>query len=213
MKFILIIVNLLSILSNPCYLSTKTREQPIEQTLLMSTTQPIEQTLLMSATQPLILKPSTTQPIEQTLILKPSGIPITNGNSATLTEFNDITTQCYGTQIPDGNGMAINPLLLGYTVKEWIDIYMNANPMDIPWCGKHMNISVNGKIFKGLIIDTCSPTDTSFIGPDGVKIGGMCGYKNDIDLYSGGTSDGINYLSSISDGDDFFQGQVDWIIY
>ena len=133
-----------------------------------------------------------------------SGIPITFGNSATLTNFNDISTQCYGTNIPSGNGIAVNPLLLGFTKLQWDTIYVNASPSDIPWCGKKMTITVNSKVFVGTVIDTCQPT----------SLGGapICDYENTIDLYTGGTSQGAQFIKSVN-GDNFYQGALTWSIY
>jgi hypothetical protein len=81
-------------------------------------------------------------------------IPITSGTSAVLTYFTDTVFQCITGQ-PTGNAMAVNPLLLGFTASEWTNLYANADPSVIPWCGKTMTITVNGKSFTGTIIDTC----------------------------------------------------------
>ena len=132
-----------------------------------------------------------------------TAIPIISGNSATLTIFNDISTQCYNTNIPSGNGVAVNPLLLGFTTLQWDTIYANADPSVIPWCGKTMTITVNSKTFVGTIIDTCDI--------DGAGGGAPCDYNNVIDLYTGGTSQGAQFINSIN-GDDFYQGPLTWTI-
>jgi len=148
---------------------------------------------------------STTSPTAS-----PKTIPITSGKTATLTYFTDTTTQCYGENIPPGNGLAVNPLLLGFTLNDWNTKYANANPNVIPWCGKKMNVTVNGKSFIGTIIDTCNPGDDgAFADPNtGLIIGGKCDYTNVIDLYS---TNGLQFLQSTV-GDDFYQGNVDWVI-
>ena len=139
-----------------------------------------------------------------------SDIPITSGRNATLTYFTDTVTQCYGGDIPPGNGLAVNPLLLGFTLSDWNDKYSNADPNNIPWCGKMMNVTVNGKTYIGRIIDTCSITDTSFIDPNtGQVIGGLCDYTNVIDLYG---QAGLSFLQNTV-GDDFYQGDLEWVIY
>lgn len=138
--------------------------------------------------------------------------PFTTGKTATLTYFTDTVTQCYGGDIPSGNGLAINPLLLGFTLNDWNTKYANTNPDNIPWCGKMMNVTVNGSTFVGRIIDTCNPSDDSgaFIDPNtGEIIGGKCDYDNVIDLYG---EAGLSFLRGTV-GDDFYRGNVDWVIY
>lgn len=142
----------------------------------------------------------------------PTDIPFTTGKTATLTYFTDTVTQCYGGDIPSGNGLAINPLLLGFTLNDWNTKYANTNPDNIPWCGKMMNVTVNGSTFVGRIIDTCNPSDDSgaFIDPKtGEIIGGKCDYDNVIDLYG---EAGLSFLRGTV-GDDFYRGNVDWVIY
>jgi hypothetical protein len=139
----------------------------------------------------------------------PSGsIKITSGNSATLTVFDDNTTQCYGQNIPSGNGCAVNPKLLGFTEFDWSSMYSNASPGDIPWCGKKMTVTVNNKSFTCTIIDTCDPVGNPF-NSNGQIVGGKCDYSNVIDLYTGGNSKGLEYIQGIN-GDDFYQGPVKW---
>jgi hypothetical protein len=138
-------------------------------------------------------------------------IPITSGKTATLTYFTDTVTQCYGGDIPPGNGLAINPLLLGFTLNDWTSKYSGADPNSIPWCGKMMNVTVNGKTYMGRIIDTCNPGDDgAFVDPNtGQIIGGKCDYANVIDLYG---NPGLNFLQNTV-GDDFYQGSVDWVLF
>jgi hypothetical protein len=95
--------------------------------------------------------PTSTQTSSPTNV---PGIPIVSGTSAVLTYFTDTVFQCITGQ-PSGNAMAINPLLLGFTAADWTNLYVNADPSAIPWCGKTMTIIVNGKSFTGKIIDTC----------------------------------------------------------
>jgi hypothetical protein len=159
-----------------------------------------------STTNPTTTSTSTTNP---TSII--DNIPITSGKNATLTYFTDTVTQCYGGDIPTGNGLAINPLLLGFTLSDWNEKYANADSNSIPWCGKMMNITVNGKTYIGRIIDTCNPGDEgTFIDPNtGQIIGGKCDYINVIDLYG---EAGLAFLQDTV-GDDFYQGNLDWVIY
>lgn len=157
------------------------------------------------------LKIKPTLKFKPTLKIKPKGglIPIISGKRATLTYFTDSTTQCYGSNIPVGNAMAVNPLLLGFTTDDWINRFSNVEPNKIPWCGKTMKVTVNGRSFTGTIIDTCSITDTSFTDPvTGETIGGKCGYTNVIDLYG---ETGRSFLQNAV-GDDFYQGDLEWEI-
>ncbi len=158
-------------------------------------------------TRPILTTTTTT-----TSLIRPTNIdiPIFMGNRATLTYFTDTTTQCFGENIPQGNAVAVNPLLLGFTEDDWNTKYKNAPTNDIPWCGKTLTLTVNGYTFTGVIIDTCSPTDTSFNDPNtGQIIGGKCDYTNVIDLYG---QNGLDFLKLISNGDDFYQGLVEWSI-
>lgn len=138
-------------------------------------------------------------------------IPITTGKNATLTYFTDTVTQCYGGDIPAGNGLAVNPLLLGFTLSDWNTKYSNVDSNSIPWCGKMMNVTVNGKTYSARIIDTCNPGDEgAFIDPNtGQVIGGKCDYMNVIDLYG---EAGLSFLQDTV-GDDFYQGDLEWVIY
>jgi hypothetical protein len=105
--------------------------------------------------------------------------------------------------------MAVNPLLLGFTTDDWINRFSNVEANKIPWCGKTMKVTVNGKSFTGTIIDTCSITDTSFTDPvTGETIGGKCDYSNVIDLYG---ETGRSFLQDTV-GDDFYQGDLEWEI-
>uniref|UniRef100_A0A6C0H7E2 Uncharacterized protein n=1 Tax=viral metagenome TaxID=1070528 RepID=A0A6C0H7E2_9ZZZZ len=111
-------------------------------------------------------------------------IPINSGNRGTLTYFTDGTTQCFGSNLGGIiNGLAVNPLLLGFTTADWTNKFANAEPSQIPWCGKQMRITINGKTFTGTIIDTCNPTGNPFTDPvTGQSIGGKCSYDDVIDL-------------------------------
>lgn len=136
-------------------------------------------------------------------------IPIISGKRATLTYFTDSTTQCYGSNIPVGNAMAVNPLLLGFTTDDWINRFSNVEANKIPWCGKTMRVTVNGMNFTGVIIDTCDPVGNSFTDPvTGETIGGKCDYSNVIDLYG---ETGRSFLQDTV-GDDFYQGDLEWEI-
>jgi archaellum component FlaF (FlaF/FlaG flagellin family) len=131
-------------------------------------------------------------------------IPVTSGDSAVLTYFTDTTTQCYGENIPEGNALAINPLLLGFTAEQWTASYANADPSTIPWCGKTLTLTVNGATFTGIVIDTCDPVGSQFPDPNtGEIIGGRCDYEQLIDLYG---EPGRQFLMS-NVGDDFFDGR------
>lgn len=137
---------------------------------------------------------------------QPGEIPITSGNRATLTYFDDNTFECIGQTTPPGFSLAVNPLLLGYTA----EFYQNLNGATPPWCGKTITFDVNGKVFIGTIIDTCNPVDSGTF-PDpitGEPIGGKCGYDDVIDIYGDVGRDFL--LDAV--GDDFFQGNVDWIL-
>ena len=165
-----------------------------------------------STATPTTTRTTTTMSSTTTRTSTPTDIPLTSGKVATLTYFTDTVTQCYGGDIPTGNGLAINPLLLGFTLNDWNTKYANTNPDNIPWCGKTMNVTVNGSTFVGRIIDTCNPSDDSgaFIDPNtGEIIGGKCDYDNVIDLYG---EAGLSFLQGTV-GDDFYQGNVDWVIY
>ena len=136
----------------------------------------------------------------------------TKGDKATLTYFTDSETQCYGSNIPRGNALAINPLLLGISAEEWEEKYMDVEPSKIWYCGLFLKLTVKGKTFKGRIIDTCDPIGHPFVYSTGDIIGGKCDYTDTIDLYESDTtnSHGLKFLQDISGGDDFFQGKVKW---
>lgn len=152
----------------------------------------------------------TTSSVTTSSVTMSSIIPITNGKYATLTYFTDTVTQCYGSNIPAGNSLAVNPLLLGFTLNDWNTKFSDADPNNIPWCGKMMNVTVNGKTYIGRIIDTCNPGDEgAFLDPNtGQVIGGKCGYTNVIDLYG---DLGLSFLQNTV-GDDFYQGDLEWVI-
>lgn len=137
-------------------------------------------------------------------------IPITFGNKATVTFFSDTIFQCLSGQ-PTGNALAINPLLLGFTADDWTNLYANADPSSIPWCGKTLTLVLNGQTFSGEIIDTCDPTGSNpFTDPNtGKIIGGKCDYPDVIDLYGDA---GLAFLKKVTNGDDFYQGNLSWEI-
>lgn len=149
-------------------------------------------------TKPIIKLPRPTH--------KPKGtIPITRGNSGTLTYFTDSTFQCT-TQAPE-YALAVNPLLLGFTVDDWTKHFSNVDSHRIPWCGKAMKITVNGLSFTGVIVDTCDPVGNPFPDPvTGEMIGGKCDYNDVIDLYG---EVGRNFLQNAV-GDDFYRGDLRW---
>jgi hypothetical protein len=118
-----------------------------------------------------------------------------SGNSATLTYYTGNLFHCTGYNMPTGPAFAVNPLLLGYTVSDWHTRFSNQSPANIPWCGKKMKVTVNGKSIEGTIIDTCNPDDG-------------CRW-NTIDFYG---QEGRNWLMGAV-GDDFYQGTVSWEIY
>jgi hypothetical protein len=176
-------------------------------TTLTVTTLPVS---IPTATVSPDTSPIPSSPVQSTAgPIVDSSIPITFGTQATLTYFTDSTTQCYGSNIPPGNGIAINPLLLGFSTSDWTNKYVNADPSQIPWCGKQMSITVKGQTFTGLIIDSCNPEGNPFTDPiTGQLIGGKCDYDNVIDLYG---QPGLAFLQSVV-GDDFYQGAVQWQI-
>lgn len=178
---------------------------------------PTDTATMTTDTMPIETMPTMTTGTMTTTTLIPTGtpspnttIPKTEGVGATLTYFTDNTTQCFGSNIPSGNGAAVNPLLLGFTIEDWTSKYSSANPADIPWCGKTITVKVKGKTFEATIIDTCSITDNPFPDPiTGDPIGGKCGYENVIDLYG---QPGLQFLQSVA-GDDFYQGNdIEWSI-
>lgn len=161
-----------------------------------------------STTRSSKLKP--TQKPKPTSKLKPKNtgiIPIINGKRATLTYFTDSVFQCT-TEVPE-YGMAVNPLLLGFTTDDWINRFSNVEANKIPWCGKTMRITVKGMNFTGVIIDSCDPVGNPFPDPvTGEPIGGKCDYSNVIDLYG---ETGRSFLQDTV-GDDFYQGDLEWEI-
>lgn len=229
----MIIIYLLFILPIPiliacplkCHNNTQTSKQKCYKTTNTSITRTLVPTITTTVRTSIIRTtvPSTTvsssvirtTTVSSTTTINPISvptlIPITTGKTATLTYFTDTVTQCYGGNIPPGNGLAINPLLLGFTLNDWNTKYANADPNIIPWCGKMMNVTVNGRTYVGRVIDTCNPGDDgAFIDPNtGLVIGGKCDYVNVIDLYS---TAGLNFLQNTV-GDDFYQGNVEWVIY
>jgi hypothetical protein len=194
----------------PTTTSTTTTTTSTTTTTTSTTTTTTSTTTTTTSTTTTTPTTSTTQPtqINNTTNTK---IKVNSGTNATLTYFTDTITQCYGVDIPLGNGVAVNPLLLGFTLEEWNNNYANADPSEIPWCGKMMNITVNGNTFSSRIVDTCNPgVDGEFIDPNTGKIvGGRCDYDNVIDLYGDA---GLQFLQSTV-GDDFYQGALNWVIY
>jgi hypothetical protein len=136
-------------------------------------------------------------------------IPKRSGTTATLTYFTDTVFQCVG-QIPDYFAVAVNPLLLGFTLDDWNTKYAGASPDKIPWCNRLMKFEVNDVTFTARIIDTCNPGDKgAFVDPNtGKIIGGKCDYTDVIDLYG---ESGRQFLQNVV-GDDFYRGQVKWEI-
>ena len=118
-----------------------------------------------------------------------------SGNTATLTWFNDGQVQCFkASDMPPGPRFAVNPILLGFTANDFSTRFSNVQPHQIPWCGKHIKLTVNGKSTEGTIVDTCNPAN--------------CDYTNVIDLL--GTT-GRDWLKGAV-GDDFYRGNVQWSI-
>jgi hypothetical protein len=116
--------------------------------------------------------------------------------------FTDTVFQCITGQ-PSENALAINPLLLGFTEEDWNNLYKDADPEAIPWCGKNLTVTVNGESFTGTIIDTCDPVGNQFPDPNtGEIIGGKCDFVNAIDLFG---QPGLDFLNKLN-GDNFFDG-------
>lgn len=135
-------------------------------------------------------------------------IPITKGRQATITQFTDSVFQCISGP-PPKYALAINPLLLGFTVEQWKTLYANADPSKIPWCNLKLTLTINGKSFTGTIIDTCDPVGNPFADPNtGDSIGGKCDYDNVIDLHG---EEGLNFLQE-SVNDDFYDGPLEWTL-
>ena len=178
-------------------------------TTLASTTTTLASTTTTLASTTTTPTSTTTTPLQTNV---PGIIPITSGTSAVLTYFTDTVFQCITGQ-PSGNAMAINPLLLGFTTSDWTNLYVNAAPSNIPWCGKTLTVTIKGKSFTGKIIDTCDPTGNPFTDPNtGQTIGGKCDYNNVLDLFG---NSGKTFLNSISGGDDFYDassGGLTWSI-
>jgi hypothetical protein len=158
------------------------------------------------------ITPQVTQTPRPIITSTLKNIPITSGNSATITYFTDSIFQCISGQ-PIGNAVAINPLLLGFTINDWNNLYKNADPSKIPWCNKTLILTVNGETFNATIIDTCNPTNDPSLLLDPKTnqiIGGPCDYNNVIDLHG---ENGLKFLNKISNGDDFYNGNgISWII-
>jgi hypothetical protein len=180
---------------------TKTVTKTVTKTMtLYIQTQP-------SPSSPAPLSPPSPAPPILPSPPSPSLFKVTQGNSGTLTYFTDTTTQCYGEAIPPGDALAINPLLLGFTTDDWNNLYADAQPGDIPWCGKRMSITARGITFTGTIIDTCDPVGSPFPDPNtGQLIGLKCDYTDAIDVYG---QNGLDFLQSLN-GDDFYQGPLQW---
>lgn len=188
-----------------CY--SNTTQPPLSITQSTTTLSITQSTTTRSIAQ----STTTTTPSSITLLPTQSSsvIRIKSGTNATLTYFTDTVFQCIN-YMPTGNALAINPLLLGFTLEEWYSTYENADSSVIPWCGKHLELTVGDNQFVGVIIDTCNPGDTgAFTDPNtGLTIGGKCGYDDVIDLYS---NNGLDFLQQIA-GDNFYQGDVLWRI-
>lgn len=163
-------------------------------------------------TRPIITTQTRIIPTISSVVPLPTSgsfIPKKSGNTATLTYFTDTVFQCVG-QIPDYPAVAVNPLLLGFTLNDWNTKYSGASPDKIPWCNRLMKFEVNDVTFTARIIDTCNPGDTgAFIDPNtGKIIGGKCDYTDVIDLYG---ESGRQFLQNVV-GDDFYNGEVKWEI-
>jgi hypothetical protein len=137
-------------------------------------------------------------------------IPITSGNVATITTFDDTVFECQEGPITEP-ALAVNPLLLGFTAEDYQQI--NNNGETPPWCGMTVSLTVNGKTFVGRVIDTCNPDSDAEGFPDpvtGEQIGTPCDYDDVLDIYD--NEAGRAFLDDAI-GDDFFQGPVIWSIY
>lgn len=180
------------------FTSSPTSRSPISRSPISSS--PISRS-------PISRSPTSSSPRSSTSITsKPKNI-IISGKRATLTYFTDSVFQCT-TEVPE-YGMAVNPLLLGFTRDDWINNFSNVEANKIPWCNKRMKITVNGMSFTGVIIDTCDPVGNPFPDPvTGEIIGGKCDYDDVIDLYG---EVGRSFLQNAV-GDDFYKGDVEWEI-
>jgi len=126
-----------------------------------------------------------------------------SGTRATLTQFTDTQLQCGNYQLGEAVA-AINPRLLGVTDDDWLKLYSNADPSNIPWCNKKLTLTINGVVYTYTIGDTCDPVGPTAQNPNA---GGKCDYDDVIDLWYG-----QNFLKNIY-RDDFYQGNVEWKIF
>lgn len=138
-------------------------------------------------------------PVQSPPVVSSSDIPIMSGTSATLTVFDGTAMQC-GTPADGGNYVGVNPKLLGFTDEQWIQEYAYADPSVIPWCGKQIQVEVNGHVGSFTIMDTCQPCDGEGCGDSTI-----CAYPDVINFWNGNSMT----LQSMVD-DDFYQGAIDW---
>jgi len=199
-------MRLLYLLVLPFVLAHCNDNTTMTRTTTRSTTRTTTRSTTRSITRSSKLKPTQKPKVKPKLKPKNTGtIPIISGKGATLTYFTYSVFQCT-TEVPE-YGMAVNPLLLGFTKDDWINRFSNVEANKIPWCGKRMRVTVNGMSFTGVIIDTCDPVGNPFPDPvTGEIIGGKCGYSDVIDLYG---ETGRSFLQNAV-GDDFYQGNVEW---
>lgn len=145
------------------------------------------------------VEPAAPAPVAPSNSVAIPGVPISSGQTATLTHFTDTVSQCIG-PIPAGIvGVAVNPSLLGIAPGTWNNVYANTAASNVPWCNRKMSVTVKGKTIVAQIIDTCDPT-----GIGAVK----CDYDNVIDFWG---EPGEKFLKDAV-GDNFYQGSVDWKI-
>jgi hypothetical protein len=165
----------------------------------------------MTSTMSLTMTPTMTSTMSLTMssTMIPSMIPIESGFSGTITYFNDTQFQCVN-EAPNGNALAINPKLVGFTEEDWKANWQNLGPAEanqIPWCGRKLTVRVGDKSFTGTIIDTCDPIGNPFTDPvTGQTMGSKCNYPDAIDLYG---PNGLSFLQNITQ-DDFYQGELSW---
>jgi hypothetical protein len=192
-------------------ISTTTTTPTTTSTTTTATTSTIPTTTTPTTTTPTTTTPTTSTPTTSTtpttttttttqVPIPTGGIRISSGNRATLTYFTDTSLQC-GSYSSGQLIAAVNPKLLGVTDEEWLTLYANASPENIPWCNKQLKVVIDSVEYIYTIGDTCDPVGPT---PQTPFAGGKCDYDDVIDLWNG-----RDFLVS-KFGDDFYQGNIEW---
>lgn len=189
-----------TIIVKPTTRPTSTTTTSISTTRPTTTTTPTPITTTTRPTTTTTRPSTTTTTATTTPTSTTTPSLITSGNRATLTYFDDQQLQC-GTYSSNDLIVAINPKLLGVTDDQWLSLYANADPKDIPWCNRKLKIILNFVEYTFTIGDTCDPVGPT---PQTPFAGGKCDYDDVIDFWNGN-----NFLVSLY-GDNFYQGDVQW---